>query len=49
MRCLLALVSVTRSCDQQQIQARYENGILHIELPKQEEAKSKAPIQIQIN
>ncbi|GAB4043415.1 Hsp20/alpha crystallin family protein [Spirosoma litoris] len=37
------------SCDQEQIQARYENGILHIELPKKEEAKPKAPTQIQIN
>ncbi|WP_460972229.1 Hsp20/alpha crystallin family protein [Spirosoma migulaei] len=37
------------SCDQEQIQARYEDGILHIVLPKKEEAKPKAPTQIQIN
>ncbi|GAB4041871.1 Hsp20/alpha crystallin family protein [Spirosoma gilvum] len=37
------------SCEQSQIQARYEDGILHIELPKKEEAKPKAPTQIQIN
>lgn len=37
------------SCQQDQIQARYENGILHIALPKKEEAKPKAPTQIQIN
>ncbi|MBD2705645.1 Hsp20 family protein [Spirosoma sp. BT702] len=37
------------SCNQDQIQARYEDGILHIVLPKKEEAKPKAPTQIQIN
>ena len=36
------------TCQQDQIQARYENGILHIALPKKEEAKPKAPTQIQI-
>ncbi|MGV3558870.1 Hsp20/alpha crystallin family protein [Larkinella arboricola] len=37
------------TCDQQQIEARYTDGILHIVLPKKEEAKQKAPTQIQIS
>jgi HSP20 family protein len=37
------------SCKQDQIQARYEDGILHIVLPKKEEVKLKTPTQIQIN
>ncbi|QIP17308.1 Hsp20/alpha crystallin family protein [Spirosoma aureum] len=34
------------SFDKEQIQARYEDGILHIVLPKKEEAKPKTPTQI---
>ncbi|MFD1141587.1 Hsp20/alpha crystallin family protein [Larkinella insperata] len=37
------------TCDQQRIEARYIDGILHISLPKKEEAKQKAPTQIQIS
>jgi len=37
------------SCEPDQIEARYADGILHIILPKKEEAKPKAPIQIQIS
>ena len=36
------------SCVQEQIQARYADGVLHLEIPKKEEAKRKAPRQIQI-
>jgi len=36
------------SCEQERIQARYLDGVLHLEIPKKEEAKRKAPRQIQI-
>jgi HSP20 family protein len=36
------------SCAQEHIQARYADGVLHLEIPKNEEAKRKAPRQIQI-
>ena len=35
--------------DIDKIQARYENGILHLVIPKKEEAKQKAPRQIEIS
>jgi len=34
--------------DADKIQAKYENGLLHLEIPKKEEAKVKPPKQIQI-
>ncbi|MGN6264263.1 MAG: Hsp20/alpha crystallin family protein [Ginsengibacter sp.] len=34
--------------DADKIQAKYENGLLHLEIPKKEEAKVKTPKQIQI-
>ena len=34
--------------DTENIQARYENGLLKLAIPKKEEAKQKAPKQIQI-
>ncbi|GAB4028191.1 Hsp20/alpha crystallin family protein [Spirosoma koreense] len=37
------------TCEQHRIEARYTDGILHINLPKKEEAKPKAPTQIQIS
>ncbi len=37
------------SCEQERIQARYVDGILHLEIPKKEEAKRKAPRQIEIS
>ncbi len=36
------------SCEQEHIQARYADGVLHLEIPKKEEVKRKAPRQIQI-
>ena len=35
--------------DAEKIQARYENGVLHLIIPKKEEAKQKPPRMIQIN
>jgi HSP20 family protein len=35
--------------DADKIQAKYENGLLHLEIPKKEEAKQKPPKQIQIH
>ena len=37
------------TCQQDQINARYADGILYIDFPKKEEAKRKAPTQIQIS
>ncbi|GAB3903232.1 hypothetical protein GCM10028803_31310 [Larkinella knui] len=37
------------TCEQNNIDARYTDGILHISLPKKEEAKRKKPTQIQIS
>lgn len=34
--------------DVEQINARYENGVLHLQIPKREEAKQKPPRMIQI-
>lgn len=34
--------------DVEQIQAKYENGVLHLLIPKREEAKQKPPRMIQI-
>ena len=34
--------------DADKIQAKYENGLLHLVIPKKEEAKQKPPKQIQI-
>jgi HSP20 family protein len=34
--------------DEDKINARYENGLLHLTIPKKEEAKQKAPRTIQI-
>jgi HSP20 family protein len=35
--------------DTDKIVARYENGVLHLEIPKKEEAKQKPPKMIQIS
>lgn len=35
--------------DSDKIQARYENGLLHLVIPKKEEAKQKPPRMIQIS
>ncbi len=35
--------------DADKIAAKYENGLLHLEIPKKEEAKQKPPKQIQIH
>lgn len=35
--------------DQENINARYENGLLYLSIPKKEEAKKKAPKQIEIS
>ena len=35
--------------DTDRIVARYENGVLHLEIPKKEEAKQKPPKMIQIS
>jgi HSP20 family protein len=37
------------SCEQEHIQARYIDGVLHLQIPKKEEAKRKAPRQIEIS
>jgi HSP20 family protein len=37
------------SCEQEHIRARYADGVLHLEIPKKEEAKRKAPRQIEIS
>ena len=34
--------------DESKIQARYENGLLHLTIPKKEEVKQKAPRMIEI-
>ena len=36
------------SCEQEHIQARHADGVLHLEIPKKEEARRKAPRQIAI-
>ncbi|WP_207505731.1 Hsp20/alpha crystallin family protein [Telluribacter humicola] len=36
------------TCEQERIEARYTDGILHLTVPKKEEAKPKAPRQIKI-
>ena len=35
--------------DQENINARYENGLLHLSIPKKEEAKKKEPKLIEIS
>ena len=40
--------TLPKSVDQENIKASYNDGILHIELPKKEEAKPKAPKKIDI-
>jgi len=35
--------------DQDNINARYENGLLHLSIPKKEEAKKQAPKMIEIS
>lgn len=35
--------------DEEKINARYENGLLHLSIPKKEEAKQKPPRMIEIN
>jgi HSP20 family protein len=35
--------------DVEKIQAKYENGLLHLMIPKREEAKQKPPRQIQVS
>lgn len=35
--------------DEDKIEAKYENGLLHLVIPKKEEAKQKPPRQIQIH
>jgi HSP20 family protein len=35
--------------DAERIEAKYENGLLHLVIPKKEEAKQKPPRMIQIN
>ncbi|MCK3685133.1 Hsp20/alpha crystallin family protein [Maribellus sp. YY47] len=40
---------VPKSVEAEKIAARFENGILVIELPKREEAQPKAPIEIKIS
>ena len=40
--------TLPQSVDQEAIKASYNDGILHIELPKKEEAKPKAPKKIDI-
>jgi len=37
------------SCEPEHIQARYVDGVLHLEIPKKEEAKRRAPRQIAIS
>jgi len=37
-----------KSADAEKIEAKFENGILHINLPKKEEALPKAPVDIKI-
>ncbi|ANH82548.1 heat-shock protein [Niabella ginsenosidivorans] len=34
--------------DEESIQAKYENGVLHLTVPKKEEAKRKAPKKIEV-
>ncbi|MBO9594317.1 MAG: Hsp20/alpha crystallin family protein [Niabella sp.] len=34
--------------DDESIQAKYENGVLHLTIPKKEEVKKKAPRQIEV-
>ena len=36
------------TCEQDRIEARYTDGVLHLTVPKKEEAKPKAPRQIKI-
>uniref|UniRef100_UPI00321637E0 Hsp20/alpha crystallin family protein n=1 Tax=uncultured Draconibacterium sp. TaxID=1573823 RepID=UPI00321637E0 len=38
-----------KSVDAEKIEARFENGILNIVLPKKEEALEKAPVEIKIS
>lgn len=37
------------TCEQERIEARYTDGVLHVTVPKKEEAKPKAPRQIKIS
>jgi len=37
------------TCEQDKIEARYQDGILHLMVPKKEEAKRKAPKMIEIS
>lgn len=39
----------THVVDAEHIQAKYENGLLHLVIPKREEAKQRPPRQIQIS
>jgi HSP20 family protein len=41
--------SLPVSVDADNINAKYDNGILKVELPKKEEAKPKSPKQIQVS
>ena len=40
---------VPKSVDGEKINAKFDNGVLHIELPKKEEALEKAPVEIKIS
>ncbi len=41
--------SLPETADEGKIEAKYENGILHINIPKKEEAKPKPPKYIEIS
>jgi len=41
--------TLPNTADSEKIGAKYENGILKVLIPKKEEAKPKAPKQIQIS
>lgn len=41
--------TLPETADQENIQANYKNGVLHISIPKKEEAKQQPPRQIQIS
>lgn len=40
---------IPKSVDDEKINAKFENGVLNIELPKKEEALEKAPVEIKIS